>query len=110
MKTFCTFILLIFFHSGKCIAQKIEKTDTSILKIQINDFSNKKQTDISYMLADYKSISESTIVILNQEKILKIDSKEFLELIGNDKNTIKIITDNSVSNCKIKTVILIATK
>lgn len=75
---------------------------------QINDYSNKRQVDISLMLRDNKQTLESTLVIINSKIICRINDKYFKELDKKNILNIKIIVDEN-SKSTITKILLITT-
>jgi len=99
-------VLLISFYLFVHVACFAQSKDSIS---QINDYSNRKQVDISLMLKDNKKSIESTLVIINNKIICKIDDKYFKELDNKNISNLQIILDEK-SKSSITKIVIITTK
>lgn len=99
-------IIILVFSLPIFSFSQTNKLDSTFFLIE--DYSNRKQTNISAVYADLVKLKEEVIVVLNS-KIVSIDDESFVKL---DKSAIKrmeIIKDDE-SKSTIKIIMLIETK
>ena len=99
-------MLLTLSKVGLCQNKEVKDT---IPTQHLEDFSNKKQIDLSLLLSDHGKSIESTIVVVNNKKIYRLDSKEFRALPKDNFFDVSIVKDEH-SSSSIRNIIFITMK
>jgi len=102
-------LVLFLFFSIPSISQNKDLTDSLPGKERTDDFSNKKQIDVSSLLNFYSKLKSSTLVILNNTQILTIDEKYFTSLPKDSIISINVVNDEK-SKTPIKHILFISAK
>jgi len=101
--------LIFLFLATSSFAQKINNADSVIHKPIIEDYSNRKQSDLLSFKEFYEKYKGSIIVIINNKQIVDIDDKQFRALSQENIASIDIIKDDK-SKTSIKAILFITTK
>ena len=105
-KIIITIFISFFFLSA--IGQTMSAED-SVKKREPLDYSNTQQIDLSGLFNVYSKLKSSTLIVLNKNKILSIDDKEFTSLRRDNITSIIIVNDEK-SKTPIKNIIYVSTK
>ena len=101
----CLFCQILFAQQKKTGA--IQFTDT-LPNNKIDDFSNRNEAGRLFLNKDYSKSLETTVVVINN-KIYRIDAKEFKNLQSKNILEMQVIKDGATQSA-IKNIIIIKTK
>jgi hypothetical protein len=101
--------IIFLFLATSSFAQKTNNADTVIHKPILEDYSNRKQSDLSSFKQFYEKYKGSIIVIIDNKQIVYIDNKQFRALSQENIASIDIIKDDQ-SKTPIKAILFITTK
>ena len=111
MKSICLFVFLTV-YSLNAIGQSNSipsKSDTSLPKGVILDATSRNDIRPGFTRLYNEEVMNSTVVLLNGKKILRLDDKEFVDLKNEDIQSWKIVEDLD-SQIMVKKIIIINTK